>query len=419
MNDSDLRRALSELCGVRSDAEPIVTLYLDTRWNDEKQRERARVFVSDAVHQALATHRQHPQRDALERTLRRVAESAAEHHGQPADGEGQGLAIVACDSLELWRVLSAPRPFTDQLSVDARPHLVQLARLADDLDPALVAFIHGRGAQIYELSLGAIVNEMTIEGDVPRKQGQGGRARGGAGPSPHGASGGAYFEREAKNQRHVDEQVDRIYREVADFVRTLLARDRRAHLVLVGTSETLGEFERQLPEGIRERVLARLPRPPSKLAWEGPGREELVREVVDRLVDHERRSEADQVEHAIGEAMRGGMAVVGPEDVVLAVNERRVQRLILEEDFERTGWRCRNCGALGTTHDEVCSFCQGPLARVEALGEELVGRVLAEDGEVEVVAHTNRLHSYDGVAAVLRQAKPKGLSGRADQAPRS
>ena len=125
------------------------------------------------------------------------------------------------------------------------------------------------------------------------------------------------------------------------------------------------------------------------------------------------------MDHAIGEALRGGMAVVGPEDVVLAVNERRVHRLILEEDFQRTGWRCRNCGALGTTHDEVCSFCQGPLARVDALGEELVRRVLAEDGEVEVVAHTRRLHSYAGVAAVLRQSKAKGLSGREREAPRS
>jgi hypothetical protein len=101
------------------------------------------------------------------------------------------------------------------------------------------------------------------------------------------------------------------------------------------------------------------------------------------------------------------------------VNQRRVHRLIVEEDFERSGWRCRNCGALGTNHDEVCSFCQGPLAWVEALGEELVGRVLAEDGEVEVVAHTNRLHSYRGVAALLRQAKAKGLAGREQEAPRS
>jgi hypothetical protein len=43
--------------------------------------------------------------------------------------------------------------------------------------------------------------------------------------------------------------------------------------------------------------------------------------------------EAEVVEHVIREALRGGLAVLGPEDVVLAVNERRVYRLILEEDL--------------------------------------------------------------------------------------
>jgi peptide subunit release factor 1 (eRF1) len=415
MTDVELKRAISELSGMRSDAEPIVTLYLDTRWNDEKQRERARVFVSEAVQQALARHREHPQREAMARTLRRVTEAAAVHHGLPMDGNGQGLAVFANEALGLLRVLSAPHPFTNQLSVDARPHLVPLARLADGLDPAIVALVHGRGAQLYELSLGAIVNETAIQEELPRGQGQGERARGGASPSPRSCSG----DREAKNRRHADELVDRIYRDVAGFLRRLVERDRRCHVVLVGTTETLAEFERQLPEGLRARILARLPRPPSKLARDGAGKEELVREAVQEILDHERRAEGKQVDHAIGEAMRGGMAVVGPEDVVLAVNERRVRRLILEEDFERSGWRCRNCGALGMTHDEVCSFCQGPLARVDALGEELLGRVLAEDGEVEVVAHTNRLHSYDGVAALLRQAKAKGLSGREGERPRS
>lgn len=145
----------------------------------------------------------------------------------------------------------------------------------------------------------------------------------------------------------------------------------------------------------------------------------MAAEVVRAVAEHGHRADTLQVEHAIGEALRGGMAVVGPEDVVLAVNERRVHRLLLEEGFDGSGWRCRNCGALGTTHDEVCSFCGGPLARVDALGEEIAGRVLADDGEVEVVPHTNRLHSYDGVAALLREAKPKGLAGREGEAPRS
>jgi peptide subunit release factor 1 (eRF1) len=419
MTDLDLRRALADLCELRSNGEPIVTLYLDTSWTDEQQRERSRLYVQDAARQAVDHHSAHPQLEALERTLARISALATERYSQAGDGAVRGLAVFACESLGLWRVLEAPRPFRSQLCVDGRPHLVQLARLLDDVEPAIVAFVHDRGAQFYEVALGAIVSEATIEGVVPRRRGEAGRVHGGANPSPHGGSGGAFYERERKNQRHADELIHRVRREAAELLRQLSERDPRAHIVFVGTSEKVAAFERDLPERVRERVLARLPRPPGTDAGTAKGVSEVIASVVQKIAEHEAVSEAKQVEHAIGEAMRGGLAVLGPEDVVLAVNERRVHRLILEEDFERSGWRCHNCGALGMNHDEVCSFCQGALARVDALGEELVGRVLAEDGEVEVVAHTNRLHSYRGVAALLRQSKATGLSGRESEATRS
>jgi peptide subunit release factor 1 (eRF1) len=356
----------------------------------------------------------------MRRTLGRVARAAAERaQSAGMGGAANGLAVFACESTGLWRVMEVPQPFQDELCVDGRPHLLQLARLLDDVEPAVVAFVHDRGAQIYEVALGGIVNESSVEGVVPRRHGQGGRVRGGASPSPHGASGGAYFERERKNQRHIEEVVQRVRREAIDFLRQVWEREPRAHLVLVGTSEKVAAFERDLPPRMQARVLARLPRPPGAGPNAGAGKAQVLEQVVAKLAEHEREAEHEQVEHAVGEALRGGMAVLGPEDVVLAVNERRVHKLIVEEDFERSGWRCRNCGALGMNHDEVCSFCQGPLARVDALGEELVGRVLADDGEVEVVAHTNRLHSYAGVAALLRQAKAKGLSGRGSEAPRA
>jgi peptide subunit release factor 1 (eRF1) len=414
MTQQDLKDALADLAEVRSDAEPIVTLYLDTAWTDEKQRERARVYVYDAIRLAEDRHKAHPQLEALRRTLGRVAAEAAQHIEQAAEAPPHhGLAVFACEALGLWRVLLAPRPFKSELCLDGRPHLLQLARLADDVEPAIIAFIQDHGAQLYEVALGAIVNEATVERPVPRRHGEGGRVHGGVRASAQGAPGGAYsrVERERKSQRHVEELIGRVRREAVELLRQVWERDPRAHLVLVGTSEKVAVFERELPERMREKVLARLPRPPGTTSRRGNGKAELLGEVVEKVIAHERAAEAAQVEHAIGEAMRGGLAVLGAEDVVLAVNERRVHRLILEEDFERSGWRCRNCGALGMNHDEVCSFCQGPLARVDSLGEELVGRILAEDGEIEVVAHNNRLHEYHGVAALLRQARANGLSG--------
>jgi hypothetical protein len=66
------------------------------------------------------------------------------------------------------------------------------------------------------------------------------------------------------------------------------------------------------------------------------------------------------------------------------------------------------------THADRCTYCQGELAWVKELGEEIAGRVLADDGEVEIVPHDQRLHVFHGVAAMLRQAR--GGFGRTEAA---
>jgi peptide subunit release factor 1 (eRF1) len=115
----------------------------------------------------------------------------------------------------------------------------------------------------------------------------------------------------------------------------------------------------------------------------------------------------------VGEAVRGGLGVAGPDDVVLASNEGRVHALYVEEDFDRRGYRCDRCGALGPDVEaaKVCPFCQGELRAVLDLKEALVARTLAGGGRVALVRHDPRLHSYRGVAALLRQTAPTGLRG--------
>jgi peptide subunit release factor 1 (eRF1) len=229
-------------------------------------------------------------------------------------------------------------------------------------------------------------------------------------------AGGFQYERAQKNQRRYDTIADRNRTAAASFL-TQRFDQHPAHVALLGPREVVAAFERALPQRVRERVILRTPQPPEA---DSPGaRDAIVAKALEAVQQEERRNEQLVVDDAIGHAKGGGLAVLGPEDVVLAVNQRRVHRLILEDDFDRTGWMCRNCGALGINHVQRCSYCDGELSWVEALGEEIAGRVIADDGDVEIVPHTNKLHSYRGIAAMLRQAGARGLGISASHAPRS
>lgn len=403
MTDPD--RILVDLARLQSHSEPIVSLYLDVRWRDEQQRERVRGFVRERARQALGHYLPgSPGRDGLARTLARVEEFVTGLASQTYEAGNSGLALFACESLSLWRPLFLGCAFQNELSTDAVPHLASLARVADDLAPTLVVAPRQEGAEIYLVRLGELDVEAELRGFVPRFDQE--KLNAGTGMP------GRRFEREAKDERREEEWAAKNRRAAAAEVALLSDQRPGSKVVLVGTSEVVAAFERELPERVRSRVVSRVPRP---RGWEsGEGRKRdgvkaLAAEVLARRAEEEKRA----VDQVVGEALRGAFGVVGDDDVVLALNQGRVHTLVIEEDFRRSGWRCDNCGALGHNAEgaERCPFCEGDLHVVHDLGQSLVARTLAEGGRVEVVAHTNKLHGYRGVGAFLRQTAATGLRG--------
>ena len=408
---TDLDRVLGELARLRSGSEPIVTLYLDVRWDDEQQRERVRLSVRDGARKILGHYTAGaPGRPALARTFDRIAGLVEGLTAQAYEANRAGVALFACEGLKLWRPLFFARPFQDEMCADGIPHLGQLAKLAERRRPVVVVVPSLEGAQIFEVRLGEVDLEASVRGPVPRATAE--KENAGTGKP------GRQYEREAKSERRAEAWAQRNRQAAAAEVTALFDRTPAARLVLVGTGENTAAFARELPERVQEAIAARVPLP---RAWSSSGgiRRAGVRALVEDVLGDGADGAAREVEAVLGEALRGGVAVVGPEDVVLAVNEKRVHQLVVEEDFERAGFHCDNCDALGANVEsaEVCPFCAGDLRAVRNLREALVARTLADGGRVEIVPHENRLHSYRGVAAFLRQTAQNGLRGASPASP--
>ncbi len=404
---TELDGTLSELARLRSGSEPIVSLYLDIRWKDEQQRERVRLFVQDRIRQTLANYRPGtPGREGLESTLKRIHDHVSGLLAQEYESDKNGLALFANESLGLWRPIFFKRSLPNELTTDAIPHLTQLARLQDDFAPAIVVAPSATGADIYHVSLGDLAIEANLRGFVPRRD----RDTFNAGTSGH--SRGQY-ERQDKDDRRYDNFVQKNLRTAAAEVTAFYDQNPHCFVVLVGPSETVAAFERELPERLRERVIARLPRPRGWESADGARRDGVVQGAAKAIAEREKEDEHHAIDQVVGHALRGGLGVLGPTDVVEALNQGRVHKLVIEECFDGTGWRCDNCVAIGSNAEsaETCPYCGGELRAVGDLGEAIVARALLDGADVEVVAHANKLHSYRSVGAFLRQTSQNGLRG--------
>ncbi|BDG03453.1 baeRF10 domain-containing protein [Anaeromyxobacter oryzae] len=410
---TQLDGTLSELAKLRSGSEPIVSLYLDTRWSDEHQRERVRLFVQEKIRKTLGHYADGtPGKEGLERTLRKIQDFVSGLTGQVYEKEKSGLALFACESSGLWRTLFFARPFRPELCTDGFPHLTQLARLADDFEPAIVVAPSQAGADIFHVSLGDLALESHLRGFVPRQEED--QFNSGSGrPGQH------YYERQSKDERHQEAFVQKNRKAAVQEVQAVFDHNPGCHLVLVGPSETVAAFERELPERLREQVIARIPRPRQWDNGDGVRADGVVAGAAEAVADHEKQKEQQVIDAVVGQSLRGGLAVMGPDDVVEALNQGRVHKLVLEEDFTLTGWRCDNCDAIGANAEtqEVCPYCRGDLKVLQHLGEAMVTRALAEGAEVEIVAHANKLHSYRSVGAFLRQTAQTGLRGASQPWP--
>lgn len=378
---TSIQRELYELANIHSDHDPVISLYLDARAWDPRRREILRLFVQERLAEAREAWAD-DYGEAFERTLDRLEDFCEGLYRQAHDQDVDGIAIFACEALGLWKVFRFPHRLRNEFSLGSAPNLLQLVRYARGFQPALVVQLDAEGAWVFETELGRVESEARFSQEIYLRRATGEMA-------------------EPYHQRHVEQQIEWFYAEPAKRVSALLDRDPSLWLILAGTPRQVALFEKVLPTRAKDRILARLPAPGVRGYREGEIREQLVSRAVEEVYEYERQREEETVAGVAAEALAGGLAELGPEDVVLAANEGRVHRLLVEDGLEQVGARCTNCDALMMRATRSCMYCGQEVEDV-SLAEELTRRVIRDGGTVEVLAPHPLLHHYAGVAAVLR-----------------
>jgi peptide chain release factor subunit 1 len=369
------RDRLRALAATRPDHGRVLSLYLNLdprEFATPPARQTAITsLLTDAGRAVEAAGCDHDGERALRADLERARELL---RGDPPTEGAHGLALFLSEPAGLFEVVRLPRPVPARASVAAAPVVAPLAGLLDDTD-WVVLLANRRVARILRGTRDGL-DEVADEAD-----------------SVHGQhrEGGLS---EPRYERSVEHEVDEHLRSAAEGLFDQFKRRRFDALLLGAPDEVAGRMEEQLHPYLRERLAGRV-----SVDVEAAGADDVLAAAREAMAAHERQrlqARLGRLREGVAAGRRGAS---GWEDVLSALNERRVETLLLSADAT-PGVRCPACGWLGTE----ASACPVDGTPVEALDDAVEAAVEAALGQGAEVARVEEedLAGLGGVAAVLR-----------------
>ena len=122
-------------------------------------------------------------------------------------------------------------------------------------------------------------------------------------------------------------------------------------------------------------------------------------EAVEAAVERRRQAKlVDRLRMAVAAGRRG---TAGLAEVVDALNEHRVDLLLVSKGFAAPGWRCLGCDRLAAI-GRRCRGCGDDMLEVDDVVEDVVEEALAQSCQVEICAGNADLDVMGRIGAMLR-----------------
>jgi peptide chain release factor subunit 1 len=369
--DRDQLRSLAEL---RLDRPIVLSLYLNLDPSQFATPPARKTSVRSLIDEAERRLRErnglsHEDKTALQSSLERV--SAFLENDLPSDG-AHGLAVFASERNDLFEALKLPRSVPNRVAIGHSPLVGPLVKLARR-ERWCLALVNRRDARIFRGSPDGLREVQQIHDEVFGQHDQGGWSQ-------------------ARYQRGIEKEKDDHLKNTGDALMHHFKRQPFERLIVGGPREVATDFEQKLHHYLGERLAGRIE---VDVERSSPDQVlEAARPLIDKL-EHQREQDALE---KLGE--RG---VCGLDDVLPPLNERRVELLILDEQFGGvTGVQCLECGWLGLEGDR-CPADGSELTELEDLTEAMIELSVQQAADLLAVRQERAaLESHGGAAALLR-----------------
>jgi hypothetical protein len=323
-------------------------------------------FVSDDLDLG---HEERKERVAAVQQLRELLRDP-----EIARGGTRSIAAFAAPAEDVFEVVRLDEPVPPTVIVDDVPYL---RPLADQAGPQTWAVLLCDRVQARVLYGGSrrLVEVASFSDPEVRHQKSGGWSQ-------------------ARYQRHSDDaardHIDHTVQRLLEFFEGV----RFDALAIAAPDPTYNEIVDALHPWVRQRLRGRVrieigfPTPAKILQAASPvfeaERERAVKEILEKIDDVSR----DQV-------------AVGAGAVLQALNERRVDTLVIEERLELEGVRCPKCSWTGLVGDRCPLDEKATVARTDIVSDA-VELALLQSAHVVNVAHDAEHHATEPMTALLR-----------------
>jgi peptide subunit release factor 1 (eRF1) len=370
------REQLRRLAELRLERPVVLSLYLDldpTEFATPPARATAVRSLVDEAERKLRERDSltHEDRVALEASLAR-ARTYMERQ-LATDGTG-AVALFASEPANLFEVLRLPRSVRNRVAIDRSPLVGPLAAL-ERRDRWCVALVNRRDARFLRGSPEGLRELTQVHDDVHGQHDQGGWSQ-------------------ARYQRSVDKEAADHLKHAAEVLFRNYRRRPFEHLLVGGPEETAPEFKSKLHPYLQERLAGRV---------EVDVENSTPEQVLDAARSRFEAAEEQREREAIDRLNEGVRAVSGLEQVLPMLNERRVEALLLDDDFSAEGSVCPACGWVGPGSAESCPADGATLEARPDVAEEALELAIRQSAEViPMRRHFEELRSHGGIGALLR-----------------
>jgi peptide chain release factor subunit 1 len=300
--------------------------------------------VTEAAHRVEdADGLAHDEREALKADVERVRQALGA--SDIASNGTRAVAVYACKLAGLLEVVALRRPVESGAVVQRAPYVEPLVAEIDD-ERWSVLLVNRRNARFFVGPAHDLEETDRIHDDVHSQHDQGGWSQ-------------------ANYQRSVEkEKIDHLVR-VADVAFAAYKRRGFERLLVGAPEELVRELEQKLHPYLRERIAGRL-----HVDVDNSSLDDVRTAARQAIEDWARRCERQELDRLMEGVGRGDRGVAGLQKVQAALDEARVEVLLVAEGFD---------GA-----------------------EPAIEKAIEQSAKVIVVRHHDDLVPLGGIGAVLR-----------------